>query len=343
LSPSRSELFGAVEAARGGARLLTYITSDRQPPFQATMALDIVRPLYEHLSNIGRVDKIDFLVFSQGGDTIVPWRVVNLIREFCEHFSVLIPYKAHSAATLIALGADEIVMGPLAELSPIDPSIGTPFNPSQVEGPNAPKHPIPISVEDVNGFINLARERMGITEQEHLVRVYEGLAHHLHPLAIGAVYRSHALIRLLAAKMLAFHMKGQDVQRIPKMVDDLAEKLYYHNYLISRREAAELGLKVVAAPAPALEGALWNLYLDYESEMGLGKGFDPLALLGESNEREMIAPLAIIESHGLRSAISKRLRITRLAQPTSAGQAALQIQEQVIGWETKPDKELNGG
>lgn len=286
------------------------------------------------------MERIDLFIFSQGGDTIVPWRLVNLIREYCDKFSVLVPYKAHSAATLVAFGADEIVMGPMGEFSPIDPSIGTPFNPPHADNPLEPKQEI--SVEDVNGFINLARDRIGITEQEYLVRVFEGLGHHLHPLAIGAIYRSHALIRLVAAKLLGFHLKGEDAQRIPKVVDNLAEKLYYHNYLISRREAAELGLRVVH-PSSDLEKALWELYLSYEAEMELGKGFDPLTLLGELTERKVTAPLAIIESHGQRSVISKHLSIARIPQPTAAGQAALQIQEQVVGWVTEADNPVNGG
>lgn len=35
----------------------------------------------------------------------------------------MVPYKAHSAATLIAIGCDEIVMGSKSELGPIDPAL----------------------------------------------------------------------------------------------------------------------------------------------------------------------------------------------------------------------------
>ncbi|MDO8724097.1 MAG: hypothetical protein Q7J31_17995, partial [Syntrophales bacterium] len=243
----RSNILRQLEKARGGSRVITYITSDRQPPFQAKMALDVVRPFYEHLKRVGHVEKIDVLVFSCGGDTIAPWRLVNLAREFCHRFCVLVPYKAHSAATLLALGADEIVMGPMGELSPIDPSVSTPFNPPHPENPNEQK--LEIGVEDVSGFINLAKERAGITSQEAMVQVFGKLVDRIHPLAIGGVYRSHALIRLLAAKMLALHTtQPVEVDRIPKIVDDLAEKLFYHNYLINRSEAQNLGLKVSKSP-----------------------------------------------------------------------------------------------
>lgn len=335
----RIELLKQLEKERGGSRLVTYFTSDRPPPFQAKMALDMVRPFYEHLARIGHVQQIDLFVFSQGGDTIVPWRLVNLTREFCEKLAVLVPYKAHSAATLLALGADEIVMGAMGELSPIDPSVSTPFNPPHPDNPNEPK--TEISVEDVTGFINLAKDRVGITDQDNLVRIFEKLADRIHPLAIGGVYRTHALIRALAAKMLALHMKQKtEAQRIPKIVDDLAEKLYYHNYLINRIEAEDLGLKVVK-PTAGVEKLMWNLYLTYEAEMELGKPFDPMAFAQASAANESTVPLAVIESMGLRSQVCKRIKATQVAIPPQQGLPPgpqIAIQEQVIGWTTEEIK-----
>lgn len=331
---SSQQLLSLIEKERR-TRLIAYVTSDRPPPFQARMALDVLRHFYEHLARMGKVEKIDLFLFSLGGDTIVPWRLVNLIREYAAKFAVLVPYKAHSAATLVALGADEIVIGPMGELSPIDPSVSTPFNPPHPGQPQEPK--VEIGVEDVSGFINLARERVGITDQDNLVRLLEKLSEHIHPLAIGAVYRSHALIRLLAGKLLALHMKETiDAQRIPKIVDDLAEKLYYHNYLISRSEAEELGLRVVR-PSAALEELLWELYLIYEKEMDLGQPFNPLDCVGESqNPAQIEKPIALIESHGLRSSIRKRVRIQRLQPPSGQPPGPqIAIQEEVVAWETK--------
>lgn len=323
----------AIEDERGG-RLVVYVTSDRPPPFRAKMALDVVRHFHEHFARIGSVERIDLFLFSLGGDTIVPWRLVNLVREYTGKFAVLVPYKAHSAATLVALGADEIVMGPMGELSPIDPSVSTPFNPPHPDNPREAK--VEIGVEDVSGFVNLARESVGITDQDNLVRMLEKLTAHIHPLAIGAVYRTHALIRLLAGKLLALHMsQPAEAQRIPKIVDDLAEKLYYHNYLISRTEAEELGLKVLR-PSPDLEELLWELYLNYEAEMDLGRPFDPQAYLGEDQDVvEIEKPIAVVESRDLCSTIRKRVQIQRL--PAAPGQEAgpqIAIREQVVAWET---------
>src|SRR5574341_883633 len=103
-----------------GSKVIVYFTGDRQP-FGSRIADDAVRPLYEHLLNFdfkGEQKIMDLFIYSRGGDVSVPWRVASMIREFCEEFNVLVPYKAQSAATRLALGADNIIMGKKAELGP---------------------------------------------------------------------------------------------------------------------------------------------------------------------------------------------------------------------------------
>jgi hypothetical protein len=71
------------------------------------------------------------------------------------------------------------------------------------------------------------------------------LAERIHPLALGNVHRNYLLIRSLAKKMLALHQLPLKEGRIEHIVDNLTEKLYAHNHMISRREATdELNLAV---------------------------------------------------------------------------------------------------
>lgn len=74
----------------------------------------------------GSDDQDILLVVYSGGGRIEP---AYLISKTCKYlakdkFVVAVPRKAKSAATLIALGADEIHMGLMSELGPIDPQIG---------------------------------------------------------------------------------------------------------------------------------------------------------------------------------------------------------------------------
>jgi Serine dehydrogenase proteinase len=69
-------------------------------------------------------DVLLFLV-SPGGEIEPAYQIAKLCKTFaCERFVVAVPRSAKSAATLLALGADQIHMGLLGQLGPIDPQLG---------------------------------------------------------------------------------------------------------------------------------------------------------------------------------------------------------------------------
>ncbi len=272
------------------SRAITYITSDRQGPVNARIAMDIIPIFSQQLRKIGspqtgvasKVPKIDLFLYSTGGDTMVPWRLVSMIREYCGAFSVLIPYKAHSAATMISLGADEIVMSDLAELSPIDPSTANVFNPAE---PANPQNKIPISVEDVMAYFDLAKNKFGIKDDAELAKIFNKFVDanpQIHPLALGNVNRIHNLIRMLAKSLLKSHKNKMGESEIATIVDYFTEKLYSHQYFIGRREAKEdLGLKNVVNADSALTKLMAELYEEYKKEMGLGGMWNAETEIGE--------------------------------------------------------------
>src|SRR5690606_10949945 len=124
-------------------------------------------------------------LYSRGGDTTVPWRIASMIREFCEEFNVIIPYKAHSAATLISLGADNIIMAPKGELGPVDPT----FKKSPTEE---------ASVEDVKSYVEFIKKRAGITDQMALANNISLLTTKIDPLMIGRIQRTDNHIKYVA-------------------------------------------------------------------------------------------------------------------------------------------------
>ena len=64
------------------------------------------------------------IIHSTGGRIEPAYLISKCCKEYSEKFVVSIPRKAKSAATLISLGADEIHMGIMSELGPIDPQFG---------------------------------------------------------------------------------------------------------------------------------------------------------------------------------------------------------------------------
>jgi len=329
------QIIEKIEGLRN-SRVITYITSDRQGPINARIAGDVIPIISSQLRKIGKTDNIDLFLYSSGGDTMVPWRMVSMIREYCEKFSVLIPFKAHSSATMISLGADEIVMSDLSELSPIDPSTANVFNPAD---PKNPEKRIPISVEDVMAYFDLAKNKFGIKSDEELTKIFNKFIEsnpQIHPLALGNVNRTHNLIRILARRLLKSHKSPMRDDDIDKIVDNFTEKLYSHQYFIGRKEAKEdLGIKTVQFAEGDLANAMTELYEAYKKEMGLGVQWNPENELGENvaiNKKNY--KIAFVESANLSSHfnISIEYKKQQVTMTQQTPQGPMQIPQEQVGF-----------
>lgn len=268
----RHEIIKSIEDTRGSF-LISYVTSTR-PGLESGMAMDSVRFIYEHLRKLStpkNETKIDLFLHSNGGDGIVPWKLVTLIREYCDEFNVIIPHRAFSAATLTALGANSIIMHPMGMLGPTDPTVTNPFNPPD---PKNPKQLLGISVEDVTAFISLVKEDVGIRHEDELIQAFNILAEKVHPLALGNVKRFQSQSRMLAKKLMYLHQRKDDAHKIDEIADNLTSKLFFHGHPINRQEARDLGLNNIVNPSQDLEDLIWQLYCEYEKEMKLNAKFN---------------------------------------------------------------------
>jgi hypothetical protein len=290
--PTRKELIEQLEATRS-SRVVCYFTGDRKD--QETQIGDDSLPcLAQQLGMIGKTQKLDLLIYSRGGNTLTGFAFANALREFGDKVAVLVPFRAQSAATLIALGADEIVVGPFAQLGPIDPSITTPHGPTIQVGNQSQF--IPVSVEDVANYFALARNEAGIKSEEHVAQVFAHLTQRINPLALGAVYRAREQIGMLATKLLTSHMS--DKERAERIVKALTRELLSHDYIINRREAKSIGLPVVEA-TPQEAGLMWSIYEDIAAELKLSDPWRPQAKIGKvTNVR------GVLESKGLKHIFS---------------------------------------
>ncbi len=81
------------------------------------------------LTSLSDAEQINVLLHSPGGDGSIVEKMVEMCRAHLvganRKLRVIVPNIAKSAATVFALGADEIVMGYISELGPIDPQVHT--------------------------------------------------------------------------------------------------------------------------------------------------------------------------------------------------------------------------
>jgi hypothetical protein len=312
---ARRDLIRAIQAARG-SKVITYVTSDR-PGVSAHISEDVVPLIHEHLLAFAppEREKLDLVIYSRGGDSDVPWSIVSMIREFCREgsFSVLVPYRAQSAATVICLGADEIVMTKKAELGLIDVTIVSgPYNPSEEN------RRLPVSVEDVTGCFALL-DTIGSTRPEEKLRAFEQLTTKVHPLVLGSVSRLLQQTQLVALGLLGTRATPFPEAKYQEIVRKLSSEIYSHRHTINRTEArAYLGLdQVVDAESAGVGTSLWDLYRSYRDLFSFEVPFAPEEALvaAESDERTWSSlGFVCIESENRVDLRMADMRVRRLRQ-----------------------------
>jgi hypothetical protein len=261
------------------AGVLAYVTGDREN-LETEVGLDVLLRVPRHLEAIGKQDRLALVLYTLGGDTNTPWPFVNFLRAYCDELFVLVPFWAHSAGTLIALGADKIFMTRFGTLSPIDPSVTNEFNPHD---PASLGDRIPIAVEDMLAFFQLASEQ-GEEDADLVGDAFRQLAESVHPLALGNVKRNIEQIWQLAKKLIRLHSPDVDDAELTALVMRLTTELYSHSHLVNRTEAAALGLPV-EQPPEVVEDRLLAYYDQLKTDLELLEKFDPGAMLQPQPQR----------------------------------------------------------
>jgi len=313
-------------------RLISYVTSDRAF-FETQIAPDAIDLFIAHLDKIGIVKRLLLFLYTRGGDTSVAWNIVNLLRIYCDELYVIVPHKAHSAGTIISIGADKIIMTKQATLSPIDPSITTQLNP--IVNIGLFPQPLPVSVEAVNGYIELAKNEFLMKSPEQLQGALLKLTEFIHPLVLGQAYRSRAQIRMFAERLLVHQIKDEDKEKekekISRIISFLCGESGSHDYTINRREAEkELGL-TIKKPNNEQYTIIKKLYDDYSNELGFGQIFHPKNVNGAFAIRR-----AFIESiNGSSDYFVTEARAVPIITPD--GQSTFNIETDFEGWRHEAD------
>jgi len=192
----------------------------------------------DHLKNIGKKDSLSLVLVSSGGDSSTSLRIATIMREYCDNLVVYVPSICASAATVLALSANKIIMSPSGFLTSIDSSIRHPLNPKDPDG-----KPVFVSVDQVNRALNFIKQEEDKLEKQK--GPYLTLFEYVHPLALGAIDRYSSASELIAYKMMNMHpgsFQGEeDTARIAK---HLVIGYPAHSFPILYDEAKKIGLPV---------------------------------------------------------------------------------------------------
>lgn len=292
MNKKRCELYAQLEKARD-SKVLTYVTGDR-PGLETYIHSEVFDYFSDHLDTMGVVPKITLFLYTRGGDGLAGRSLTNLLRLFCDDLEVVVPTKCHSAGTLMALGADRIIMTKQAMLGPIDPTIMTSLNPKVDDNPSSSAR-APVSVEAIKGYTQLAKEEFGIKDDESLAKILVALSGEVHPLVLGEVTRARSQIKMLAERLLEHQVVN--AQKRKKIVEFLCSDSGSHDYTINRREAAALGL-AMEKPGEDLYALIKKIYTDIRDELRLEEAYNPNHDLGDSRQINYVYARALVESIG---------------------------------------------
>jgi hypothetical protein len=218
--------------------------------FMTPEDVDVVYEMIDEMCKGKKVEKIDMILSSLGGDGGTAYGIAKLVRRYCDEFNVLIPRKAKSAATLLALGADKILMSKIAELGPIDPVVTHPLTSAMI----IPARCAPYFVEKI--LPKIARMEV----QDYFLKV--DYAH------VGYCMMTVEKARDYAKKLLkTYHFKGQPdkIKKIGKIVERLTG-YPSHDFTIDFDEVRDIGLNVEELSDDDWE-LIYPLHREYEEEL----------------------------------------------------------------------------
>jgi ATP-dependent protease ClpP protease subunit len=223
------------------------------------------------LRKVGDVDILNLILHSPGGDGTCVEKFVSLCRNQCKHFRVIIPNMAKSAATMIALGADQIVMGPPSELGPIDAQV-----PVVVAG--IPKYISAQSFIDARDSL-LEKYKEARLKKEDTKPILQMIAS-LDIAHIEECQRMMDFGRAVVRKLLEKHMfhrekkRNAHITRVVKMLSSVKTHLVHGRQIDGATARKELKLNVKLL---AKDDKFWQLIWEYytRAEIHLGAMTSP--------------------------------------------------------------------
>lgn len=191
--------------------------------------------IYTSVAALKDKKPILLVLYSSGGSIGSAYLIGKLCREHAkDRFIVGVPRQAKSAATLICCAADEIHMGSLSELGPIDP---------QIDG--LPALGLKSSVEHL---ADLVRQHPAAAE---MFAKYLHLS--LKPVHLGYYERVAVSAMQYAERLLNLH-KGNLPGPAAKMARDLVYTYKDHGFVIDKGEAEKIfGAAILKSNTPEYE------------------------------------------------------------------------------------------
>ncbi|MGJ7562313.1 SDH family Clp fold serine proteinase [Variovorax sp. GB1R11] len=210
--------------------------------------------LSDLLYNVPRGSSVDLLLHTKGGDMDAAEKLSSMVREVVgtSDLTVVIPDYAKSSGTLIALGADQLMMSDSSELGPIDPQI-------VVEDPEGKR-----MASSLISYLDAYDSHAKRLRQDPSDAVARLMLEKFDPTKLHQLQMARERVLRIAEKQLQEGMFRKpplgNFTGIPRKLIDVAHYAS-HGQMIGYRECKGLGLRVdYRAPGDELWDLFWQLY-----------------------------------------------------------------------------------
>lgn len=200
---------------------------------------------------------IELILLSLGGSGEAGYRIGHAFQQWSKRkgvsFRVIIPLYAKSAATILSLGADELVMGLQSEMGPIDPQFR-----------KLDRHGRWRYIPAMAVFDGLKLISEYIDKIPAMSRFFEETSRN-ERLALddlGILERARESGKQYGETLLGEGMMHQDKEAARKSVERLSDHYKYHGHLIDMFEAKNL----LQLTVNYCEGEPWNLIKSVRNE-----------------------------------------------------------------------------
>lgn len=244
------------------------------PEDLGTIINDDVHDVYEIIFDKtagNKIEEMDVILHTNGGNPYAAYGIIQAIREFSDKVTILVPYNAYSGGTLLCLGANKILMGACATLSPIDITLRSPGR-FGIEGSDddIPLICIDNYVEFTKFCKNKIEENLDYAtniEEKLLLKFVKDIG----VIKIAEYFRERDATRHYANILLSSYMFPDTAQE--EITNTIADALVYkfpsHGFEIDYTIANDLGL-IVEKMTPDLSNQAKSLILELHNEANEG-------------------------------------------------------------------------
>lgn len=251
----RQDLIRVIELETN-RQLICYVAG-----LNTAISRDDVLFLVDILHNIRGNEDLDFMLHTPGGDMDAAEKLITMVRNVVgtAQLRIIVPDFAKSSGTLIALGADVIMMSDSSELGPIDPQIVL----NDGSGNRL--------ITPIQGYLDAYVEKVKAVQANPQDVAAQLMLNKFEPARVKVFEMARARALKLAEKQLSTGMfrppKSGNFTEIARSLMD-PEKWQSHGQMIGHAQASALGLTIhYRDPHDQLWEKFWQLYCHQRIEI----------------------------------------------------------------------------